>query len=314
VFQAHVWHQFGHALEYRTFAPAIQYPPVYYSWALAAWPHPLAYSWGWRTQPWYPTYGVLFTPYVAYASPDLWMTDYILAQNMQAAYQAQPLPASLPPVAPASAPPTDTGVAAPAPSGDYLEQPTPGNVPLATPPAAPPPVPATVAAPAVTPAVKAQLDNQIKVQLQDRQAATAMPAILTTESAPAALRPNHVFFEVVQPLSVPSANAQDFCSLKPNDYIRRTGTMSPDDWMIPVVVELSAPADCPVGLHTRIGLNDLNAMESEQEVRVMEALQAASKSLAPNGPPNAPAAHPALIADGAAAPDFSVLGDIQQAE
>jgi hypothetical protein len=167
--------------------------------------------------------------------------------------------------------------------------------------------------PAITPAVKAQLDTQIKVQLQDRQTAAAMPATLTAENTPPALRANHAFFEVVQPLSVPTANAQGFCSLKPNDYIRRSGGMSPDDWMIPVVVELSASSDCPVGLHTRIGLNDLNAMENEQEAQVLQALQAASKSMGPNGPPNNPSAHPALIADDTARPDLSALGAIERA-
>ena len=75
--------------------------------------------------------------------------------------------------------------------------------------------------------------------------------------------------------SVGTANGH--CSLSANDYIKRTGGMSNDDWMIPVVVELSRPSDCPEGLSTRIGLNDLNAMENEQEAQVLEAMQAASK-------------------------------------
>jgi hypothetical protein len=296
LFQAHLWQQFGHAYAYQRFVPAVQYPAAYYSWALTAWPHPIAYSWGWRTQPWYATYGVLFAPYPAYSSPDLWMTDYILAQNMQAAYQGQAVTSA----PPAAEPAPDSGAAAPDAPPSNLPPPQPSTTPLSVPPA-------------ITPEVKAQLDTQIKVQLQDRQTAVATPATLTTESTPPALRANHAFFEVVQPLSVPSANAQGFCSLKPNDYIRRSGGMSPDDWMIPVVVELSAASDCPVGLHTRIGLNDLNAMENEQEAQVLQALQAASKSMGPNGPPNTPSAHPALIAAGTAGPDLSVPGAIERA-
>jgi hypothetical protein len=164
--------------------------------------------------------------------------------------------------------------------------------------------------PAVTPQVKAQLNSQIKVQLQEQQAAAATPATLTTQSGPAALRPNHVFFEVVQPLDVPTAHGH--CSLSANDYIKRTGAMSSDDWMIPVEVELSRPSDCPEGLHTRIGLNDLNAMENEQEARVMEAMQAASKGMGPNGPPRG--VHPTLIADGSAAADPGALDALRQAQ
>jgi hypothetical protein len=334
MYQSHVWHQFGRAFAYETFVPRVWYPGAYYSWALAAWPHPMSYAWGWRAQPWYPQYGFLFTPYPVYSSPDLWMTDYIIAQNMQAAYTAQvpasqspaaqlPAPQLLAPQLPAppateamdgsaatpSAPPSD----APAAATPNESSPTPpageGAVPQATPspPAAPIALP-----PVMTPAVKAQLDTQIKVQLQDRRAAAATPATLTTDSTPPALRPNHVFFEVVTKLNVPAGSANQYCSLSPNDYIRRTGAMSPDDWMIPVVVQLSAASDCPVGLHTYIGLNDLNAMENEQEAQVMDAMQAASKSMGPNGPPNTPGVHPTLIADGSATPDLGAPGILPQ--
>jgi hypothetical protein len=311
LFGAHPWQQFGHAYAYHRVFPATLYPAGYYSWALTTWPHPVAYSWGWRSEPWYPSYGVLFVPYPVYSSPDLWMTDYILAQNMQAAYQGQPVAAPLPPL---PAPPTDSVATTPdAPAAGNPESAAPADLPLSNPPVQPPSLPTSVAPPAITPAVKAQLDTQIKVQLRDQQAAAAMPATLSTASGPPALRANHVFFEVVQPLSVPTTDAQGFCSLKPNDYIRRAGGMSPDDWMIPVVVVLSGPSDCPVGLHTRIGLNDLNAMENEQEAQVMQALQAASKSTLPNGPLNGPTVRSALTADRTAVPDVTALGAIEQA-
>jgi hypothetical protein len=308
LYQSHIWHQFNHAFAYETFVSAVRYPVAYYSWALSNWSHPIAYQWGWQAQPWYPTYGLLFVPYPVYSSPDLWMTDYILSQSMQTAYLTQ----SAPPASQGSAAPAQAlapGAALPpAPASEPTSAPQPGIPPVqpradATPaaPAAPTPLtptapPPNTLPPVVTPAVKAQLDTQIKVQLQDRQTAAATPATLRTESTPPALRPNHLFFEVVQHLDVASDSAAGHCTLSPNDYIKRTGGLSQDDWMIPVVVELSAPSDCPAGLHTRIGLNDLNAMENEQEAQVMDALQAASKSMGPNGPPGSPAPHSTLIA------------------
>ncbi len=325
VYQSHVWHQFGRAFAYETFVPAVRYPAVYYGWALGAWPHPVVYAWGWQVQPWYPMYGALFTPYPVYTSPDLWMTDYIIAQSMQAAYQAQtPAPASGPspaegPVAPAAASEVDVPAAPPndgspvAQPYDAPPSPQPDNAPQPSQAGDAPPAPASLP-PAVTPQVKAQLDAQIKVQLREQQAAAATPATVTATSTPPALRPNHVFFEVVQPLDVPSGAANRYCTLSANDYIKRTGAMSQDDWMIPVVVELSGPSDCPQGLHTRIGLNDLNAMENEQEARVMEAMDAASKHLGPNGPPSVAGAHPTLIAAGNAAPDPMALDAIRQAQ
>ena len=313
VYQRHIWRAFGRAFAYETFVPAVRYPAVYYGWALAAWPRPVAYTWGWQVQPWYPMYGSLFTPYPVYASPDLWMTDYIIAQSMQTAYQAQAaVPASEPLAEGALAPPVpDPAAAAPATQqSGAVPAPQPSNPPPLPQSSDTPSAPAAMP-PAITPQVKAQLNTQIKVQLQERQAA-ATPATLTTQSTPPALRPNHVFFQVVQRLEVPSGTANRYCSLSANDYIKRTGGMSNDDWMIPVVVELSGPSDCPEGLRTRIGLNDLNAMENEQEAQVMEAMQAASKSLGPNGPPSGPGARPSLIADGSVAPDPMVLDAIRQ--
>src|SRR5580658_5892459 len=315
VYQSHVWHQFGRTFAYETFVPAVRYPGVYYAWALAAWPRPVRYNWGWQVQPWYAVYGSLFTPYPVYTSPDLWMTDYIIAQSMQTAYQAQTVarvsePA---PQGTAAAPAPDSGVAvSAAPPSDAAPAPQPGNAPPAPQASGTPSAPVALP-PAVTPQVKAQLTAQIKVQLQEQQAAVAMPVSLTTQSTPPALRPNHVFFQVVQPLDVASGT-NSHCSLSADDYIKRTGAMSNDDWMIPVVVELSQPPDCPEGLRTRIGLNDLNAMENEQEAQVMEAMQAASKSMGPNGPPSGPGAHPTLMADGRAAPDPGALEAMRQAQ
>jgi len=313
VYQRQVWYQFGRALTYETFVPAVRYPAVYYAWALAAWPRPVTYAWGWQVQPWYPRYGVLFTPYPEYTSPDLWMTDYIIAQSMQTAYQAQtaaPAPQPSPQEA-LAAPAVESSVAAPAvqPS-DAAPAPQASDAAQASDrPSAPVGRP-----PAITPQIKAQLNAQIKVQLQEQQAAVATPVTLATQSTPPALRPTHVFFQVVQPLEVSSGSAERYCSLSPNDYIKRTGGMSNDDWMIPVVVELSGPSDCPAGLQTRIGLNDLNAMENEQEAQVMQAMQAASKSMGPNGPPSGPGVHPTLIAAGNAGPDPGALDALRQAQ
>lgn len=325
VYQQHVWHQFGRTFAYETFVPAVRYPGVYYTWALGPWPRPVVYSWGWPVQPWYPAYGVLFTPYPVYTSPDLWMTDYIIAQSMQAAYQGQTAPPAAQPIlAGVPAPPApDASAAAPVPPpGDSSPAPQPsqpGDVPPAPQPSdvAPTqssdtPAAPTAAPPAITPQIKAQLNTQIKVQLREQQAAAATPTSLTNQSTPPALRPNHVFFEVVHPIDVPSGTAKGYCSLSANDYIKRTGGMSQDDWKVPVVVELSGPSDCPQGFRTRIGLNDLNAMENEQEARVMEAMQAASKSLGPNGPPAG--VHPTLIVDGSAAPDPMALDAVRQAQ
>jgi len=367
-YQAQAWQRFGRTFAYERYVPAVRYPRAYYAWALASWAHPFRYHWGWQVQPWYPVYGALFTPYAVYTSPDLWMTDYIIAQSLQTAYQVQGTPqaqsaapgqnptaaenaapeqsaaqtqgavpaedaAAAPGATPAdgaipagqpgdeAAAETDDGTPASQPQPEAQPESDPESEPQTSQLPAAPTLP-----PAITPQIKAQLDTEIKVQLQEQQAAAANLAApansaaavnstpAETSDTPPALKPNHVFFEVVQPLSVPSGDANRYCSLGPNDYIRRTGEMSSDDWMIPVVVELSGSADCPAGLQTRIGLNDLNAMENEQEAQVMEAMQAASKSMGANGPPSRSGEHPTLIAAGSAAPDPGALEAIRQTQ
>jgi hypothetical protein len=69
--------------------PGYYYGPAFYGWAYNPWAVPVAYGWGWGGNPWFGYYGAYFTPYPVYASPALWLTDYFIAQSLQAAYQAQ---------------------------------------------------------------------------------------------------------------------------------------------------------------------------------------------------------------------------------
>jgi hypothetical protein len=69
--------------------PAYYYGPAFYGWAYNPWVAPISYGWGWGGNPWFGYYGAFFTPYPMYASPSLWLTDYIIANSLQAAYQAQ---------------------------------------------------------------------------------------------------------------------------------------------------------------------------------------------------------------------------------
>jgi hypothetical protein len=76
---------FGGA-HYYAYAPGFYYSPAFYGWAYGGWPAPVAYGWGWAGASWYGFYG--FTPYAAYAAPAYWLTDYLIAANLQAAYAA----------------------------------------------------------------------------------------------------------------------------------------------------------------------------------------------------------------------------------
>jgi hypothetical protein len=69
--------------------PAYYYGPAYYGWVYNPWAAPAVYAWGWGGNPWYGYYGGYFTPYPVYASPSLWLTDYMISTSLAAAYQEQ---------------------------------------------------------------------------------------------------------------------------------------------------------------------------------------------------------------------------------
>lgn len=89
------------------YAPARYYPVGFYGWAYNPWAVPVAYSWGWGAAPWYGYYGAYFAPYPVYPSAAFWLTDYLIATSLQAAYAANAANAQAAAVA-ASGPPALT--------------------------------------------------------------------------------------------------------------------------------------------------------------------------------------------------------------
>ncbi|MGO9992776.1 MAG: hypothetical protein ACLPTF_09740 [Steroidobacteraceae bacterium] len=151
----------------------------------------------------------------------------------------------------------------------------------------------------VTEEVKNELNTQIKVQIQEEQNAASIPASTNT---PDAVKPGHVLFRVVSLLDVPTDRPNQFCSLSANDYVKRIG-LDADDGTVPMQVRLSIPSDCPEGIVVHVALNDLMVMDGEQKAQVLDAMQAASKSMHSKELPQAPDTKPILVAAGQATPD-----------
>ena len=76
----------GVALE--VYAPARYYPLGYYGWVYNPWMAPVPFAWGFAASPWYGYYGVYFTPQPVYPSASYWLTDYMISNSLQNAYQA----------------------------------------------------------------------------------------------------------------------------------------------------------------------------------------------------------------------------------
>jgi hypothetical protein len=75
----------GH--QYYSYQPSSYYSPSFYGWAGSDWSGGISFgisAWGWGDAPWLGYYG--FTPYPVYAGPAYWLTDYLLAADLAAAY------------------------------------------------------------------------------------------------------------------------------------------------------------------------------------------------------------------------------------
>jgi hypothetical protein len=78
-----------HGVTLEVYTPVRFYPVGFYGWVDAPWGEPVHYVWGWRGTPWYRYYGFYFLPYPVYSSAPLWLTDYVIATSLEAAYAAQ---------------------------------------------------------------------------------------------------------------------------------------------------------------------------------------------------------------------------------
>src|SRR5208282_5555253 len=153
-------------------------PSAYYAWGYTPWGTPVVYTgWGWAGSPWYGAYGYYFVPYPSYPSAAFWLTDYLIAENLRLAYEAQ--------------------ASANAPVGNQVQA-------QAT---APQPDQSSSAQVTLTPEVKQMVAEEVKSQLAAEQAdaqssspSSSTPAPpappASTDVVPPALAPNHHVFVV----------------------------------------------------------------------------------------------------------------------
>jgi hypothetical protein len=178
--------------------------------------------------PWLGFYPGYFTPYATYASPDLWLTDYLIGQNLKLAYENQ--------------------------LASNADQPAPSNV--------------APADSGLTPEVKALIENEIRQQIADEKAAAVAKsspangkqAAPVNDQAPPALRQK--FFVVSTNLDLTTTNGQA-CSLTPGDMIQRRGSDVAADGGIAVEVIKSKSGACPADTAATVQLADLQEMSNQ---------------------------------------------------
>ena len=253
---------------YYRYYPTSYYHPVYYGWAYNPWPAPVYYNWGWAPTPWYGYYGGYFTPYPAYATASLWLTDYLLAENLRAAYEAQQEAAA---------------------EGAALDQPLSmawggGLDPRGD--------QAPVSTVKLTPELKDQISEEIKAEIAAEKDAAAASNNTTQTAAsgdekPAALNANFKLFVVSSDLDVSTDDGAD-CSLSQGDVVERIDADAASDNSVHVKVRAGKTVDCKVGSTPTVDLNDLQEMHNQFREQIDAGLQNLAKNSGKNGLPAAP--------------------------
>jgi hypothetical protein len=265
---AHVYREYRyHGIAYYRYVPGVYYGPRFYAWAVAPWGAPVRYAWfGLATPaPWFGFYAGYFTPYGVYASPDLWLTDYLLAENLRLAYENQ-------------------------------QAANEGQAP-------PPPQNVQSSAPTLSPEMKALIADEVRQQLAAEKANAVQPTSSNpqqapdTEQEPRAL--NQRFFVVSANLDVTAAGQA--CSLTPGDIIQRKSKDVAPDGTVAVDVVSSKPGDCAADSATAVELGQLQEMHNQFQEQIDSGLKMLAENQA-RGLPNGPVAAPHYVAEGMADP------------
>lgn len=256
---------------YYGYAPAYYYHPVYYGWAYNPWPAPVYYGWGWNAAPWYGYYGpYYYQPYPVYPSAAFWLTDYLIAASLQAAYAAQAEANALLILDPHQDLPLVAGI---------------GSIPA----------PQANKDVVLTKEVKDQLAEEVKAQLAEDQAAAGKSGNSSggqasgpaDSSAPLpALDPQRRIFVVHNELS-PVVDG-DECSLTDGDVISRVSDTPDDDKNVDAKVLASKKSDCAVGKTVSVSLDDLQEMHNHFREQLTGGMDELSKKNGTGGLPKAP--------------------------
>jgi hypothetical protein len=251
---------------YYGYYPGVWYHPGFYGWGYQPWGVSLAWgvgAWGWGGAPWYGYYGGWWNPYPVYAAPYFWLTDYLIAANLQAAYAAR-----------AEANADEAAAGAGASSG--------GDAPAAS------------GAVVMTPEVKEAIAQEVKAQLAAQQAQAGQgsggtapaPTNASDNTPPPALDPAQRTF-VVDSDVTGVANGQE-CGLTAGDVVTRL-TDTPDaDNTVNASVSASKKGDCASGQTIAVKVDDLQEMYNHFQEQLTNGLGEMAKKQGTGGMPKAP--------------------------
>ncbi len=274
---------------YYGYYPGYWYHPAFYGWAYRPWGAPVYWGvgiggWGWG--PWYGYYGGYFAPYSVYPSAAFWLTDYVIAANLQAAYEAR---------AEANA---DAAAAYDQGYGDGAGQ-TANN-----------------GAVTLTPEVKQAISEEVKTQLEAEQQQSSGGQAQAPEPANGdvlpALDPARRTFVVSSDITVLS-NGQE-CALTAGDVITRL-TDTPDaNQTVNASIQASKKGDCGAGQQVAVSVEDLQDMRNHFQEQLDSGMKDLAAKQGTGGLPKAPDTGTTASDVPPPAPDTSAAKDLTDQE
>jgi hypothetical protein len=260
-YHGHEYNRYYHGYGYRgmymnVYAPGYYYAPAFYGWAYNPWPAAIAFGWGWGGSPWYGFYGGFFAPYSVYPSAAFWLTDYVISQDLQAAYAAHQEAGEQDGVA-------EGGGGAPALTPEVKQQ--------------------------IADEVRNQLalensEGQQNAQQQDTDPGSSGIARILAEVANG--HP-HVFV-AGGPLDLVDANGQE-CSISDGDVLQLQ-TAPPDDATSADLFILASKGgqECPKADTVAVQMTDLQEMQNQLRASIDQGLQDLKAKQGTGGLPQAP--------------------------
>ena len=248
------YHGYGyHGLHLDVYAPGFYYHPGFYGWAWHPWGRPIHYGWGWGGSPWFGYYGGFFAPAPVYPSAALWLTDYMVAQDLQAAYAAH----------------QEAGEAAPVPQDS--------GGPALT--------------PDVKQEISEEVNSQIALENQEAQQNAQNQDIDPGSSGIARILSDghkHVFV-VGSALDVVDSN-QNECALSDGDVLALTSPPPPDATAADLTVLASKGGnECGKTSTVTVQVTDLQEMQNHMRELIDQGLQELQSKQGQGGLPQAPA-------------------------
>ncbi len=254
---------------YYGYYPAYWYRPGFYGWAYNPWGPGIYWGvgfggWGWAGSPWWGYYGGWFTPYPVYPSAAFWLTDYLIAANLQSAYASQSQYA-------------DSMEADAQSSANYNNggQQSANSEPVTL---------APEVKQAIAEEVKAQLEQQQQQSQQGGGQAQAAPA--NDNQVPPALDPARRTFVVASDITVTSDG--DECELTAGDVITRLTETPDENQYVTASVSASKKKDCAAGKTISISVDALQDMHNHFQEQLNNGMKALAEKQGTGGLPKAP--------------------------